>query len=446
MKRNSVFLSVILALVLAGCGALAPTASVPAAGSPTTGQAEQASYASPAVAAQSTSTTLLATDNAVAALQSAFQQVYADVSPSVVAINVVTHTSASYGNLFNRQSGQQTQEGLGSGFVWDTKGHIVTNNHVVDGADEITVVFSDGTEATATLVATDSQSDLAVLKVDVDASLLKPVQMGNSSNVSVGQFTVAIGNPYGEQNTMTTGIVSALGRFLPTDLEATGPTYQIPDMIQTDASINPGNSGGVLLDIAGNVIGVTSAIESSAGSSAGIGFAIPAEVVSKVIPALINDGRYDHSYLGLSGMSLTSALASAMNMDKTQRGALVGSVVAGGPAATAGVKGSTATVTVNGTQIASGGDVIIAIDNEQVKTFNDIVSYLELSTRPGQKVTLTVLRDGKKTQIEVTLGTRPTAAASSQTVPSSSTPNQRSPYRTNPTLPGATTGDTGEPT
>ncbi len=411
MKKNSILLSLVLALVLAGCSLATPSAKAPLATlapASTVGPA-QTSYAPAAPATTSTLDAPVAANGTVAALQEAFQNVYTNVNPSVVAINVVSRATVPFG----RGSSPQMQQGLGSGFVWDTNGNIVTNNHVIDGADQITVVFYDGTEAPAKLVAADSQSDLAVVKVDVAASLLKPVRMGDSTKVKVGQFSIAIGNPYGEQNTMTTGIISALGRFLPSDLNAQGPSYQIPDMLQTDAPINPGNSGGVLLDIDGNVLGVTSAIESAAGSSAGIGFAIPAEIVNKVIPALISTGKYDHPYLGLSGADLTPALATAMNLDAKQRGALIATVSSGGPAATAGVVGSTTTATVNGQQTTVGGDVIVAIDGQQVKTFNDVVSYLAVSTKVGQKVTLTMLRDGKQVSVTVTLGARPTTPAAS---------------------------------
>jgi 2-alkenal reductase len=432
MKRNSIVLSLVLvvALVLAGCGLSAPSANAPVASATTaatTTGAAQTSYAPAAPASTSAAGAPVAVNGTVSALQEAFQNVYTNVNPSVVTINVVSRATVT--SPFSRQSGQQLQQGLGSGFVWDTNGNIVTNNHVIEDADEITVVFYDGTEVSAKLVAADAYTDLAVVKVDVAADMLKPVRMGDSAAVKVGQLSIAIGNPYGEQNTMTTGIISALGRFMAADLNATGPTYQIPNMLQTDAPINPGNSGGVLLDVEGNVIGVTSAIESSSGSSAGIGFAIPTQIVNKVIPALISNGAYAHPYLGMSGSDLTPALATAMNLAATQRGALVATVTSGGPAATGGLLGSTTTATVNGTQTTIGGDVIVAIDGQKVKTFNDVISYLAVSTKVGQKVTLSVLRDGKQVDVTVTLGERPsTTAAATNPTPAS----QRSPYRTNP--------------
>ncbi len=209
-----------------------------------------------------------------------------------------------------------------SGFVWDTQGHIVTNNHVVDGASKIVVILSDGTEVTATLVGRDVDSDLAVIQVDPAGLTLRPVALGDSTKLQVGQFALAIGNPFGLQGTMTFGIISALGRSLPAggNLQPTQPTFTIPNIIQTDAPINPGNSGGVLLDLQGNVIGVPTAIESSGQSSSGVGFAIPSAIVQTVVQSLISTGAVQHPYLGIEGTTLTPDLAQAMGLALTQRG------------------------------------------------------------------------------------------------------------------------------
>ena len=239
---------------------------------------------------------------------------------------------------------------LGSGFVWDTQGHIVTNNHVVSGADTITVTFADDTTAEATLVGADPNADIAVIKVDVPASQLVPVKMADSTQVQVGQIAIAIGNPFGLQNTMTQGIISALSRTLPVDqaipIPKPEPPSNIPEIIQTDASINPGNSGGVLVDIEGQVIGIPSAIESSTNSNAGIGFVIPAEIVSKVVPELIQNGSYEHPWLGISGTNLNAAINKAMNLATTQQGALVMDVTSGGPASKAGLRAGDQTITM----------------------------------------------------------------------------------------------------
>jgi len=437
MKRYTlVILFIIAALVIAGCGfSLAGGAPKSPANTPTS----KAPLANTSFAAAPAATVTPNPDQpltgVVAALQATFEQIYNEVSPSVVTLQVVSQSSGSTLRSPFGFQGPQIQQGLGSGFVWDTQGHIVTNNHVVDGATQITVVFSDGSTAAATVVGTDPQSDLAVVKVNVPASQLKPVRMGDSNAVKVGQIAIAIGNPFGEQNTMTTGIISALGRFLPVDQNTTGPTYTIPDVIQTDAPINPGNSGGVLLNVQGEVIGVTSAIESPVRASAGIGFAIPAEVVKKVVPALISTGHFDHSYLGISGTDLTPDLAKAMGLPADQRGALVVDVTAGGPAAAAGIQGSKNTATINGRQVPVGGDVIIAIDGQPIKTFNDLVAYLAVSTEVGQKVNLTILRNGKQQTVTVTLGLRPATPpqASGQVVPFQSTPNQGQGAQPSPT-------------
>jgi 2-alkenal reductase len=334
-------------------------------------------------------------------LENEFQGIYDQVNLSVVMIEVVTGRTTPGLPLDPRQ------QGMGSGFVWDTQGYIVTNNHVVEGASQISVTFADGTIVPGKLVGADPHSDLAVVKVEAPAALLHPVQMADSTLVKVGQLAIAIGNPFGEQNTMTTGIISALGRSLPVNMEGSGPSYSIPDVIQTDASINPGNSGGVLLDGRGRLIGVTAAIESPNGTSAGIGFAVPSVIVQKVVPTLIRTGRFDHPYIGISGGTLTPTMAQSMNLKADQRGAIVGSVTSGSPAAKAGLRGSTQSSAGTGAQTALGADVIIAIDGKPVKAFDDLLVYLARSTQVNQTITLTILRDGNEQTVQVTLVARP---------------------------------------
>jgi len=349
----------------------------------------------------------------VEVFQDVLEGIYRQVSPSVVIINVTEEASAGSGQGFfpffgqAPQSGQAQQE-LASGFVWDNRGDIVTNNHVIDGAATITVSFSDGTQATGSMIGADPNSDLAVVRVNVGASLLHPVQMGDSSNLQVGQIVIAIGNPFGEQNTMTEGVVSALGRTLPVQGGTTAQgTYSIPDVIQTDAPIKPGNSGGVLLDVMGKVVGVTSAIESPVEASSGIGFAIPVNIVKRVVPVLIQQGHYAEPYLGISGTDLTSDLAQAMGLPGTTRGALVETVAAGGPADRAGVQASNQQVSVEGQTVPVGGDVIVGINGSAVRGIDEVISYLANNTQVGQTVTLTVLRKGKSVNLSVTLGSRP---------------------------------------
>lgn len=417
MKKKTTFL-VFVVIALLALAACSPTAAPAAPAVAALAQAQPA--ATPAV------TTNSPVASSVAGIESALEQLYAQVNPSVVAIEVTQQAANSQFRFpfFNGPQGQQqspTQQALGSGFVWDTAGHIVTNNHVVDGANHVSVTFSDGSIVDATVVGTDPDSDLAVLKVDVPASQLHPVQMADSTQVKVGQLSVAIGNPFGEQNTMTVGFVSALARTLPVDNSSVqGGSYTIPDIIQTDAPINPGNSGGVLVNDQGAVIGVTSAIDSPVRASSGVGFAIPAAIVQKVVPALISSGHFDHTWLGISGTTLTPDLATAMNLQKTQRGALVLDVTSNSPAEKAGLKGSTQQTTINGSSASVGGDVIVAIDNQPVKTFDDLVAYLASSTVVNQTVTLTVLRNGQQQTVNVTLAARP---KSSQSASANNVPN-----------------------
>jgi S1-C subfamily serine protease len=233
--------------------------------------------------------------------------------------------------------------------------------------------------------------------------------VGDSTQVKVGEIAIAIGNPFGLENTMTVGFISALGRSLPVESgDSTGPTYRIPDIIQTDAPINPGNSGGVLVDDQGEVIGVTAAIASPVRASAGVGFVIPSAIVQRVVPVLVEDGHYAVPWLGISGRSLESDLAQEMGLKADQRGALVIDVVDGSPADEAGLHSSDRQITMDGADLRVGGDVITAIDGQTIETFDDLIAYLFSSTEAGQQVSLTVLRDGRQQQVEVTLAERPT--------------------------------------
>lgn len=362
----------------------------------------------------------------LAAYQSTLVNIYEQVNPSVVNIQVsksaVPNASGSPEFPFFEspdnpelpgipnipESPSPFGQGLGSGFVWDEQGNIITNNHVVAGADEIEVTFADGTVVPAELIGADPDSDLAVIHVDLPSQQLIPVEVADSNQLRVGQLAIAIGNPFGLDGTMTVGIISALGRSLPaSDNLSTGPVYRIPDVIQTDAPINPGNSGGVLLNDRGQVIGVTAAIESPVRANAGIGFVIPTAIVSRVVPQLISEGFYAHPYLGISGVSLYPDLAEAMKLEPQQKGALVGDVVADGPADKAGISGSSQQVTIDGFDIQVGGDVITAIDDQIINNMDDLIAFLSANTEVGQSVTLTVLRDGEEQQIEVNLEARP---------------------------------------
>jgi len=292
--------------------------------------------------------------------------------------------------------------GTGSGFVYDKEGRIITNNHVVEGAREIEVTFLDGTIAEAEIVGTDPYVDLAVIDVDVPESLLKPVKFGNSSQLVVGERVIAIGNPFGLEGTMTVGVVSALSR------QMRAPRgFVIVDVIQTDAAINPGNSGGPLLNMRGEVVGMNTAIVSGTGQFAGIGFAIPIDTIKRELPDLIEKGTYEHPYLGIEGMDVTPAIAEAMGLDPSTRGCLIVEVVEGGPAEKAGLRGGTTDAIIDGSRVKVGGDIIIGVDGYVVRQFYDLVLYMERHKRPGDKAVLTILREGKIIDVEVTLGARP---------------------------------------
>jgi len=368
-------------------------------------QTEAVATPTPASVSETDRTPLPDQAGVLAALQDALETIYAGVNPSVVSIRVTQQSSGGMILPFSEDLPLPSEEGAGSGFVWDTEGHIVTNYHVIENATRIVVQFSDSTTAVASVIGSDPDSDLAVLKVEAPEAKLRSVRMAQAE-ARVGQLAVAIGNPFGLGNTMTVGFVSAIGRSLAVG-ETLGSQYSIPDIIQTDAPINPGNSGGVLVNEQGEVIGVTTAIVSPVQASVGIGFAIPATIVQRVVPVLIEKGAYAHPWIGISGTSLASEIATAMDLPAEQRGALVMEVITGGPADKAGLQGSTRQVTIGGRQVAVGGDVIIAFDGVPIRSFDELVSVLGAQSRPGQTVTLTVLRDGAERDIRLTLQERP---------------------------------------
>lgn len=292
--------------------------------------------------------------------------------------------------------------GQGSGFIYDYEGRIITNNHVVEDAEEITVTFVDGTIVTATLVGTDPYVDLAIIHVDVAPYLIKPVEMGESSRLLVGEHVIALGNPFGLAYTMTLGIVSALGR----QMEATGG-YVTVDVIQTDAAINPGNSGGPLLNMRGEVIGMNTAIIAETAQSSGVGFAVPSDTITREAPAIIADGEFLHPWLGIGGWNVFPAQREAMGLDETVKGVYVSTVTENGPSDDAGLQGSTGERTIDDQDIEVGGDIIIGVDGRTINDFNELMIYLERNTRPGDTITLKVLRDNDLLDVSIVLGTRP---------------------------------------
>lgn len=317
-------------------------------------------------------------------------ELYSRLNPGVVSIQVLIN-----------QNGQSQQAG-GSGFILDEQGHIVTNNHVVDQADRVFIVFYDGFEERAEIVGTDPDSDLAVLKVDELPQGVHPLPLGDSDDVVEGQWTVAIGNPFGLDGSMSVGIVSAVGRSIPS-----GATpFEIPQAIQTDAAINPGNSGGPLLNLQGEIIGVNAQIASGGTrANSGVGFAIPSNVVRQVVPVLIEKGEYQWPWLGIRGGPVSLLYQQANDLE-SQDGAFITSVVEGGPAEDAGLQGASGSATIDGIEIPTGGDVIIGFDDEPVDTFADLL-YFVSSQSPGDTVTLTILRQAEQQQVEVTLQARP---------------------------------------
>jgi S1-C subfamily serine protease len=294
--------------------------------------------------------------------------------------------------------GAMPQEGTGSGFMLDGEGHIVTNNHVVEGAESIEVTLFDSTKVPAEVVGTDPANDLAVIRIDVPLEKLAPVELGSSADLRVGQRAIAIGNPFGLDWTLTTGVVSSLGRPLQVDEQR-----YLYNVVQTDAAINPGNSGGPLLDSYGRVIGVNTAIRSGAEN---IGFAVPVDTVKRVVPELIEYGRYKHPWLGVLSYSITPEFATELELPVDQ-GMLVARVVDGSPADEAGVRGSTEERVIGNARYYVGGDIILSIDDEVLTDSGDLTEYLETQTRVGDVVRLVIRRDGERKTIELTLAEQP---------------------------------------
>ena len=320
---------------------------------------------------------------------------YDEVNPGVVSIQTIVDPTLGGG------------AGAGSGFIIDEAGHIVTNHHVVVGAESVIVVFYDGFVAAAEVVGNDDDSDLAVVRVSEVAEGAHPLAISDSTAVDEGQLVVAIGNPFGFASSMTLGIVSAVGRIIPSlAVTGGGATFSIPSAIQTDAAINPGNSGGPLLNLDGQVIGVNAQIRTggAVAANAGVGFAIPSNVVRLVAPVLIEQGSYQWPWLGVSGGPVGLLTAEANDLD-TQAGAYIGQVVPGSPAAAAGLQGSTGEVAVAGVPVPVGGDVVLEMNGEPTDDFADLLTQIAFS-QPGDTVELTVLRDGERLNVTVELGAR----------------------------------------
>ena len=290
---------------------------------------------------------------------------------------------------------------MGSGFVYSDDGYIITNNHVIDSAEKVTITFLDGESYIAQIIGTDSDLDLAVLKVQPGSTYLQPIPIGDSSQLKVGQEIAAIGNPFGLSGSMTSGIISQMGRLLPQD-----SGYSIPDVIQTDAAINPGNSGGPLLNMKGEVVGINTAIQSATGEFTGVGFAVPSNTVKKVIPVLIEDGIFYHPWMGISGSDVDPELAKVRELNSS-KGFLIATVIEGSPAEDAGLQGITITKEIDGREYPMDGDIILKIDDVVVRKISDILVYLQREKSIGDEMIMTINRDGMLIEKVLVLGERP---------------------------------------
>ncbi len=316
-------------------------------------------------------------------------EIFEKAEPGVVRVNTI------------RNQTMNDVGGVGSGFVFDKRGHIITNAHVVDDSTKTIVTFLDGRSYNAEIIGIDEYTDIGVIKVNADLRLLNPLTLGDSSNLKVGEPITAIGNPFGLSGSMTSGIISQIGRLLPS-----GSGYSIPDVIQTDAAINPGNSGGPLLNMRGDIVGINTAIQSTTGEFTGVGFAIPSQTVAKIVPTLINEGEYKHPWIGISGRDIDPDMANVLKLNDAI-GFLVITVVEDSPASKAGLIGSDKTVESNDKEYSVGGDIITAVDGIDVRKIDDILIHLQRVKTVGDEMNLEILRDGRTTNVTIILEERP---------------------------------------
>ena len=321
--------------------------------------------------------------------------IYSTSLPSIIHIKVRQTVPGFFQN--------QERTGQGSGFIWDTEGNIVTNYHVVASASIVDVEFADGSQYSASVIGLDPNSDLAIIKVNPKGKILTPLNLGDSTNVKVGNHTIVIGSPFGQEFSMSSGIVSAIKRTVPSQ----NARFSIPNVIQTDAAINPGNSGGPLLDIEGNVIGINSQIISRSGGNQGIGFAIPINSVKKIIPTLIKGEKFEYPYIGITGMDLNTNLKKALEIDSEIKGVMIVDVVKGSPADLGGLLGYTGTVSDNDNSYPFGGDILTAINTIPIKSMSDLLTLLFSDYSPGDSVIFTILRDSISFDLDITLISRP---------------------------------------
>ena len=332
---------------------------------------------------------LILQESKTSSLTSSLMEIFEKAEPGVVRVNTIRNQTVN-------ETG-----GVGSGFVFDKMGHIITNAHVVEGSTKTIVTFLDGRSYNAEIIGVDEYTDIGVIKVNADLKLLQPLSLGDSSNLNVGEPIAAIGNPFGLSGSMTSGIVSQMGRLLPS-----GSGYSIPDVIQTDAAINPGNSGGPLLNMRGNIVGINTAIQSTTGEFTGVGFAIPSQTVAKIVPILIDEGEYKHPWIGISGRDIDPDTANVLGL-KDALGFLIITVVENSPAADAGLIGSDKIIEVDGKEYSIGGDIIVAVDGMDVRKIDDILVHLQRVKTVGDEMNLEILRDGRTTNVTIILQERP---------------------------------------
>ncbi|MBT3329515.1 MAG: trypsin-like serine protease [Nitrosopumilus sp.] len=316
-------------------------------------------------------------------------EIFEKSEPGVVRVNI------------QRNQTENDTGGVGSGFVFDKKGHIITNAHVIDDATKTIVTFLDGRSYNAEIIGMDESTDIGVIKVNTDLKLLHPLSLGDSSNLKVGETITAIGNPFGLSGSMTSGIISQMGRLLPSN-----SGFSIPDVIQTDAAINPGNSGGPLLNMRGEIVGINTAIQSTTGEFTGVGFAIPSQTVAKIVPTLIKEGEYKHPWIGISGKDIDPDTANILGLKDTL-GFLIITVVEDSPAFDAGLIGSNETIKVEGREYLIGGDIITTVDGIDVRKIDDILIHLQRVKTVGDEMVLEILRENRTTSVTIILQERP---------------------------------------